>query len=1815
MKIGKFDVGEYVVREMGGKKHLVFDCKNCVYGSSLSDDSACRFHAIAILQEVEAKLLVLADVYERVYDEQQTELVKEIALMAKRFENESIWSYAHLGTQDSECEQTFASRHTIVVRIAHDLARFDPVMAYLTCLQEIKKETGRATGLNEGGRACSKVFLDTLLYLKNRFEQTGLIGKTKEYLLKLRSIPDTKDVYKSLLEAQIKPAFIGSRLLFGETEELELLDEYSVGRAAVQIFSHPNKIEKLYFLNPPEYTLPPEKYFVLSKTKEIVASYKPGSTTLSGIAKSRKYFERIYESTIHDIGQANQIFLSPEEAKELAEIVARYTVGYGILELILGDRHLTDIFLDSPIGMKPIYVVHEDYGQCQTNILYTDDEANALVSKMRAMSGRPFDEVHPVLDFDLPDLETRVAVIGKPLAPDGTAFAFRLHKVTPWTLPQFIDNNFINPLGAGLLSFFVDQQATMLITGSRGSGKCVDGGSLLQLGNGQTEKIKKIIDPIIKKAQRTIELADGVCIDLQENGIQLETVTMTPGLKTQIVPVSKVWRRAAPKKMVSVTLRSGKRVVTTPEHPFFLTEKGKIIQKRADELTICDFIATPRIIPAKQDNNYSTDWIPTSRSLEPKLCGIEREIQEFLCSYSKNNSLKELATKARLPYKTILNIKSGVRKTISLSELRSISGIPGLDYYPLVEKASYWIFRNSPNRINAGFFFKTINNNTKAARFLGLLLGDGHIDEKSISFTNTNIGLLEEFRTLCRELFGIKAYICFPKNRSPHCMVTSVGLSRLISLRFGIPFGKKAGIQEMPKEIVMGSEAVLSEFLRAYFDCDGSVHIQKRLVDLSTASKKMAFDIQNALHRFGIISFLRAKTVRRKEYYIVAMSGENAFVFSQKIGFSLSSKKEKLAQAFLEEKFNTNIDIVPNCLPFLQTIQKCHGVFTARMVTLDQKNISRKKLQRFISSSDSGLVEIEDLKKLACSDIFWDEITEVQRIDYEKEFVYDLTIEGTQNFVVNGIIAHNTSLVQALMLEIVQGTRIILQEDSVTGDSRILVERNNKMEYTTVGELIDGLIGKYGCINVNDVDLLDANPEDISVFSLNKQSKIKLSRVSQFSRHQVKKDILKVSTASGKDLKVTKDHSLFGLNTEGRIVPVKTSDLKVGQRIATPLCLPFSSNEVEKLSVLPLLNNRPKAILSSINLCSWIQQNWKTVKELARKKRYSKSMPSAWKRCSILPATIFFEVQQKNPRYFPDLRFKLQGLSKSIPVEWELDADLVAFCGLWLADGCYDNRFAAIISAGHPSLKNLVQSVANKAGLTMCQHSDGFSPMISNINLVFLMKNLLELTGNSYTKKIPNWVFSLSDEMRGVFLKGLFSGDGYATKKEIGISLCSKEMIRQIQTLLLSFGISVRARKFVKKDKTFVCKISHVKNVRLFKQFIGFFEEYKCKRLEKLCAHVPTQDNSDTIPLSIETKEKVVEQLKGFSRCDYIARGSQIGRTKLNALLKQNQSCTSLLLKELQQLVSSDVFWDEVIKIEKVDGGIHTVYDFSVPECENFVCENIIAHNTLEIPAEYMKNIGFNIQRLKTRSPISVSKTESEVAPEEALRTALRLGDSALIIGEVRSVEARVLYEAMRIGAAGNIVLGSIHGDSAYSVWDRVVNDLGVPNTSFKATDVVVVARPIRFEGSLKRQRRVVQVTEVKKHWTQDPDQENALLDLMLYTAKNDKLGFQEDSLKDSELFQKLSATSGLNMREMWTAIKANASSKAFLVDLKNKHDLPALLEAENYAKCTNKYLLLREEQIEAGKKVDYDVLLGKWKFWVQNSVAKRLLEQKHKKK
>ena len=134
----------------------------------------------------------------------------------------------------------------------------------------------------------------------------------------------------------------------------------------------------------------------------------------------------------------------------------------------------------------------------------------------------------------------------------------------------------------------------------------------------------------------------------------------------------------------------------------------------------------------------------------------------------------------------------------------------------------------------------------------------------------------------------------------------------------------------------------------------------------------------------------------------------------------------------------------------------------------------------------------------------------------------------------------------------------------------------------------------------------------------------------------------------------------------------------------------------------------------------------------------------------------------------------------------------------------------------------------------------------------------------------------------------------------------------------------------------------------------------------------------------------------------------------------------------------------------------------------------VVIEDTPELPVEQLQGTGRDIQALETAVDV---EDGPGISPSEALRTALRLGEGALVLGEVRGEEARVLYKAMRVGASGSAVLGTIHGDGGGSVRERVVSDLDVPESSFAVTEFVVTLEP--YQGPDGRARRVRSIEEL----------------------------------------------------------------------------------------------------------------------------------------
>ncbi len=265
---------------------------------------------------------------------------------------------------------------------------------------------------------------------------------------------------------------------------------------------------------------------------------------------------------------------------------------------------------------------------------------------------------------------------------------------------------------------------------------------------------------------------------------------------------------------------------------------------------------------------------------------------------------------------------------------------------------------------------------------------------------------------------------------------------------------------------------------------------------------------------------------------------------------------------------------------------------------------------------------------------------------------------------------------------------------------------------------------------------------------------------------------------------------------------------------------------------------------------------------------------------------------------------------------------------------------------------------------------------------------------------------------------------------------------------------------------------------------------------------------------------------------------------------------------------------------------------------------SLVVEDTLELPVDALQKLGYDVQRMKVRSALLEGTSEVEAA--EGIRTSLRLGDSSLIVGEVRSAEAKALYEAMRVGALANVVAGTIHGASPYGVFDRVVNDLGVPLTSFKATDIIVVANPIKTADGLHAKKRVLQVTEVRKHWTHDPLVEKGFVDLVKYNVEKDELEPSDDLINGNSEIVKAIAGNVKGWAGNWDAVYDNIILRGkmlqAIVDEAEKYNQPELLEGAFFMRANDAFHTISEQaQRDHGLPLEKYVLPA-WKQWLRNA-------------
>lgn len=456
----------------------------------------------------------------------------------------------------------------------------------------------------------------------------------------------------------------------------------------------------------------------------------------------------------------------------------------------------------------------------------------------------------------------------------------------------------------------------------------------------------------------------------------------------------------------------------------------------------------------------------------------------------------------------------------------------------------------------------------------------------------------------------------------------------------------------------------------------------------------------------------------------------------------------------------------------------------------------------------------------------------------------------------------------------------------------------------------DSLITLSNGLEVPVKDLFNNNED---VIALKHQLKLTAAKKTAFYTRKVNK-IIHIKLRSGKEVKLTPEHPL--LTVKGWI---NAENLKVGKRIATPRVLNVFGNE--------LVPEHEIKILAYLIAEGHIKKS------------------------------LFFT--NYDNIIVDDLRNSLKLLDESIEL-----TPLLSRKGQYRM---YSRKKRSVL--GYSAKRDILGRFLK--GTTIEHEKTEIREFLEKHGIY----NLL-----SKEKFVPAIIYKLMKNRLALFINRLFSCDGsiYKPRKyqnywEISYSSSSEKLAKQIQSLLLRFGIMTKLRmKKIKFNKKLFISYEIVidgENVLRFINEIGFFGYKEKKQVIALkeMFQLKRNPNIDTVPKEIweiyRPKSWVVAGREFKYKSPKALRSSinySPSRQKLLQIALADNNYRMKLLAE------SDIFWDEIVSIEILLGD-YEVYDITVPELHNFVANNIIVHNSYtmgviaegiyDLPDEIKKNL------------------------------------------------------------------------------------------------------------------------------------------------------------------------------------------------------------------------------------------------------------------
>lgn len=225
--------------------------------------------------------------------------------------------------------------------------------------------------------------------------------------------------------------------------------------------------------------------------------------------------------------------------------------------------------------------------------------------------------------------------------------------------------------------------------------------------------------------------------------------------------------------------------------------------------------------------------------------------------------------------------------------------------------------------------------------------------------------------------------------------------------------------KKIPDQLLTSSNRQLSIVLKCMFSGDGTVMKDRAGLSYTTTSKILAEQIVLVLSRFGILSSLSSLSDNRKDTfkdrYLVQITGEDAVLFYEKIGF-IGRKQQELLLSINTYTKRQPKDRIPHQYTesIIKILRKAGlGPYKCKSLTGLSFHAQFYQHNSFTYNQIKKLIEVCSvphlvnlLEPVLLEDFTWSKIQVID--DAGIHNVWDITT-STHEFIANNVVVHNTS--------------------------------------------------------------------------------------------------------------------------------------------------------------------------------------------------------------------------------------------------------------------------------------------------------------------------------------------------------------------------------------------------------------------------------------------------------------------------------------------------------------------------------------------------------------------------------------------------------------------------------------------------------------------------------------------------------------------------------------------------------------------------------------------------------------------------------------